>query len=138
MYLETIMTEKSHVSMEQHVCLVCGMKFETGAILFDRRLRAALERFTLTGWGLCPAHQALFDKGFVALVEFDPAQSGSPLPGDRLRPEQAYRTGSVLHMRREPFAEIFNVSVDFKLPFVFVEIGAIEKLQALVEASASS
>jgi hypothetical protein len=138
MYLEMIMTEKSHVSMEQRVCLICGTNYETGALLLDRCLRATLEQFTLTGWGLCPEHQALFDKGFVALVEIDPARSGTPLPGDRLRPEQAYRTGPVLHMRREAFAEIFSVSADFQLPFVFVEIGAIEKLQALVEASASS
>ena len=41
-------------------------------------------------------------------VDFDPAQSGSPL------------------------------SVDFQLPFVFVETGAIEKLQAPIEVSASS
>jgi hypothetical protein len=124
--------------MEQHVCLICGTTFETGAILLDRRLRATLEMHTLTGWGLCPEHQALFDKGFVALVEFDPAQSGAPLPGDRLRPEQAHRTGAVLHMRREAFAQIFGALADTELPFVFVELGAIAKLQSLVAASASS
>ncbi|MCP5927825.1 ATPase, partial [Klebsiella pneumoniae] len=26
------MNDKSHVSLEQHVCLVCGTAFDTGAI----------------------------------------------------------------------------------------------------------
>ncbi|SFE17291.1 hypothetical protein SAMN03159379_07464, partial [Variovorax sp. NFACC26] len=46
------MDEKSHVSMEQHLCLVCGLGFDTGGILFDRRLRQSMQRHTVTGWGL--------------------------------------------------------------------------------------
>jgi hypothetical protein len=132
------MTEKSHVSLEQHVCWVCGSTYDTGGILIDKRLRACLDRFTITGWGLCPAHQDLFEKGFIALVEFDPAQSGDPLPGDRVQPQKAYRTGTVMHVRRAVAAEVFNISLDPELPCVFVEIGAIEKLQALIEAAVSS
>ncbi|WP_430522156.1 hypothetical protein [Pseudomonas aeruginosa] len=49
------MNDKSHVSLEQHVCLVCGTAFDTGAILLDKRLRASMERHTATGWGLCPS-----------------------------------------------------------------------------------
>ena len=86
------MHDKSHVSLEQHVCLVCGTAFDTGAILLDKRLRASMERHTTTGWGLCPEHQKLFDDGFVALVECDPQRSGSQA-GGRMKPEQAYRTG---------------------------------------------
>ena len=71
------MNDKSHVSLEQHVCLVCGTAFDTGAILLDKRLRASMERHTATGWGLCPEHQKLADDGFVALVECDPQRSGS-------------------------------------------------------------
>lgn len=43
------MSEKSHVSLEQHACLVCGTTFDTGAILLDKRLRASMERHTATG-----------------------------------------------------------------------------------------
>ena len=32
------MNDKSHVSMEQHVCLVCGVAFDTGAILLDNQI----------------------------------------------------------------------------------------------------
>ena len=69
------MNDKSHVSLEQHVCLVCGTAFDTGAILLDKRLRASMERHTATGWGLCPEHQKLADDGFVALIECDPQRS---------------------------------------------------------------
>ena len=96
------MNDKSHVSLEQHVCLVCGTAFDTGAILLDKRLRASMERHTATGWGLCPEHQKLSDDGFVALVECDPQRSGSQASG-RMKPEQAYRTGRLAHLKREAF-----------------------------------
>ncbi len=126
------MNEKSHVSLEQHVCLICGVAFDTGSILLDKRLRASMERHTATGWGLCPEHQTLSDDGFVALVECDPQRSGSPAGGGRLKPEQAYRTGRLAHLKRDVFAEVFNVPVAADQPCVFVEPGVIEQLQAMV------
>ncbi len=124
------MNEKSHVSLEQHLCLVCGIAYDTGSILLDKRLRASMEHHTTTGWGLCAEHQKLSDDGFVALVECDPQRSGSP--GDRLKPEQAYRTGRLAHLKREVFADMFNVPVAADQAFVFVEPGVIEQLQAMV------
>lgn len=38
------MNDKSHVSMEQHVCLVGGAAFDTGAIRLEKRLHASMER----------------------------------------------------------------------------------------------
>ena len=125
------MNEKSHVSLEQHVCLVCGTRFDTGAILLDRRLRASMERHTATGWGLCPEHQKLSDEGFVALVECDPQRSGSPAGGGRVKPEQAYRTGRLAHLKREAFAQVFDVPIAADQPCVFVEPGVIEQLQTM-------
>jgi len=129
------MNDKSHVSLEQHVCLVCGTAFETGAILLDKRLRASMERHTATGWGLCPEHQKLLDDGFVALVECDPQRSGSPTNG-RMNPKQAYRTGRLAHLRREVFAQMFNVPIADDQACVFVEPGVIEQLQTMMEAAA--
>ena len=124
------MNDKSHVSLEQHVCLVCGTRFDTGAVLLDR-LRASMERHTATGWGLCPEHQKLSDDGFVALVECDPQRSGSPAGGGRVKPEQAYRTGRLAHLKREAFAQVFNVPIAADQPCVFVEPGVIEQLQTM-------
>lgn len=129
------MNDKSHVSLEQHVCLVCGTAFDTGAILLDKRLRASMEHHTATGWGLCPEHQKLLDDGFVALVECDPQRSGSPV-GGRMHPKQAYRTGRLVHLRRIVFAQIFNAPIADDQACVFVEPNVIEQLQAMVEPTA--
>ena len=126
------MNDKSHVSLEQHACLVCGIAYDTGSILLDKHLRASLKRHTTTGWGLCAEHQRLFSDGFVALVECDPQRSGKPSGADRLKPEQAYRTGRLAHLKREVFATVFNVPVAANQACVFVEPGVIEKLHAMV------
>ncbi|MGV8399256.1 ATPase [Pseudomonas aeruginosa] len=132
------MTEKSHVSMEQHACLVCGVPFDTGCILLDKRLRASMGHHTVTGWGLCPEHQEMFDRGFIALVECDPKRSGAGSASARMKPEQAYRTGQLAHLKREVFARIFDVPVAPDLPCVFVEPGVLERLQAMVDPASSA
>ena len=127
------MNEKSHVSLEQHACLVCGIAYDTGSILLDKRLRASLQRHTTTGWGLCAEHQKLSDDGFVALVECDTQRSGKASGADRLKPEQTYRTGRLAHLKRDVFATVFNVPIAADQACVFVEPGVIEQLQTMVE-----
>lgn len=129
------MNDKSYVSMEQYVCLVCSVEFDTGALLLDTRLRAGLARHTTTGWGLCPAHQALADDGYVALVECDPQRSGTP--GGVLKPEQTYRTGRIAHVRRHVFEPQFNVPIQPNQPCIFVEPCVIERLQAKAPPTSS-
>ncbi|MBO1112124.1 ATPase [Bordetella petrii] len=126
------MSDKSHVSLEQHVCLVCGTTFDTGSLLLDKRLRQCMEHHTVTGWGLCREHEQVFKDGFVALVECDPARSGGVKSGC-MKPEDAYRTGRVAHLRREAFAQVFNVPIENTQPCVFVEPGVLAHLQAMVE-----
>jgi hypothetical protein len=130
------MNDKSHVSLEQHLCLVCGKVFDTGSILLDKRLQASLQRHTVTGWGLCNEHQKLFDAGFVALIECDPQRSGSPGRADRMKPDDAYRTGRLAHVRRTVFAQVFNMPIDDRQACVFVEPGVIDQLQRMVEPAA--
>jgi len=129
------MDNKSYVSLEQRVYLACGTSFDTGNLLLDKRLRASMKRYTTTGWGLCPEHQKLFDDGFVALVECDPERSGSQADG-RLKPEQAYRTGRVAHLRRTAFAQVFNVPIAAEQACIFVEPGVLDQLQAMVAPAA--
>jgi hypothetical protein len=130
------MNDKSYVSIEQQVCLVCGQTFETGALLLDRRLRASMDRQTVTGWELCAEHRRLYEAGFVALIECDPARSGATPHTRALQPGQAYRTGQWVHLRRETFARVFNVEMAPGQPCCFVEPGVIERLKAMVEPSA--
>ena len=131
------MNDKSHVSLERRVCLVCGTHFDTGSLLLDKRLRQSMERYTTTGWGLCAEHQKLFDEGFVALVECDPERSGKPSGADRLKPEQAYRTGHLAHLKRHVFTEILNVQIAADQVCVFVEPGIIERIQTMVAPATS-
>jgi hypothetical protein len=131
------MSGKSHVSMERHICLICTAEYDTGAILLHRQLRPRLEKYTVTGWGLCPEHQRLFDDGFVALVECDPARSGTPAAGEVVDPGRARRTGRVAHLKREVFSKLFSVQIAATLPCVFVEPPVMEKLEALHRASAT-
>lgn len=113
-------TEKSHVSVEQHVCKVCGTTYDTNAILLDKLLRQSMERHTLTGYGLCPEHQKLFDAGYVALVGADPDKS-ELLANGNIKPEGAYRTGKLIHLRREAFARTFDTAIPDTLPMVFCD-----------------
>ncbi|WP_129640791.1 ATPase [Peristeroidobacter agariperforans] len=129
------MTEKSYVSMERRICIVCGTEYDTNALLIDKHLRASLDRYTITGWGLCSKDEQLFNAGFAALVEIDPAKSGSPPDGASVKPEQVYRTGALAHLRRDIAAKVFNVPIRQGLPCVFVEPGMIRKLQAATHAS---
>lgn len=48
------MNDKSHVSLEQHLCLVCSVTYDTGSILLDKRLRASMEHQHDDGLGPVP------------------------------------------------------------------------------------
>lgn len=125
------MNDKSYVSMEQHVCVACATPFDTGSVLLDRRLRPSMKHHATTGWGLCPEHRRMHSQGFVALVECDPQRSGAPSRDGQMKPEQAYRTGRLAHLKRDAFAGVFNVPIAADQPVVFVEPGVIERLQAM-------
>lgn len=127
------MSDKSYVSLEQNVCLVCGHAYDTGSLLLDRRLHDSMDRYTVTGWGLCPEHLRLHEEGYVALVECDPEKSGNPRAGEKVMPQNAYRTGAVAHVKREIVSAVFNVPVSPDLPCMFVEPGFITKLQEMMQ-----
>lgn len=120
---------KSHVGMEQKVCPVCGQVFDTGAILLDKRLRNTLERKTITGWDLCPEHATLWKNGYIALVECDPEKS--KFSGGNIKPEDACRTGRIVHIRTKAAGQIFNV--EMTSPVAFVEPGVVDMLEKMQE-----
>ena len=111
---------KSHVSMEHHLCVVCGKEYPTDAILMDTRfvsdgrggkkLRESLERATITGWGMCPEHKKLRKDGYVALVAADEAASTKTAEGN-IDPAGACRLGDVVHVRSRVWEHLFNVPV---------------------------
>ena len=119
---------KSHVSLEQHQCTVCGCTYDTGVVLLHKKLRQTLEQHTLTGCGLCPEHQKLFDEGYVALVEVDPELSRFGSNGS-LTAKTAYRTGTIAHIRREVFKQIFTTPLDDDCALAFVDPAVVALLK---------
>ena len=126
------MSDKSYVTMEQRVCQVCGIEYDTGTILLDRRLRPTFNHTTTTGWGLCREHQSLFDEGYVAMVGVDEAKSRKQTDGN-IKPEDAHRTGSVAHIKRDVARRLFNMSIPDNLPMMFCEEAVIDKLQSITQ-----
>ena len=54
-----------------------------------------------------------------------------------MKPEQAYRTGRLAHLRRAVFAQVFNVPIANGQACVFVEPGVIDQLQSMVAPAAN-
>ncbi len=125
------MSDKSYVTMEQHQCPVCGKTHDTGNILMDQRLRERFERFTVTGMSLCPEHKKLHDDGYLALVAVDPAKSKPDYASGHIKPENAWRTGKVAHLKHGPAAKMFDNLSDPLPEFVFCDDEVIDKLIAM-------
>lgn len=119
------MDTKSHVSMEQKVCSVCGTVYDSGAILLHKRLSQVLDRHTVTGYGLCKDCEKLKLEGYIALVEVTNTAC------DNLKQENANRTGLIAHIRSSIWADIFNQEIDPEQFMAFVEKGVIQKLQEM-------
>lgn len=127
--------DKSYVTLEQNVCPICGKLFETNNILLDTRMRERFEHHTVTGWGFCPDCKAsLKDGEYLALIGCDNTKSKSE-PNGNIKPENAYRTGEIIWMRRVVFARIFNTQLPDDMCFVFVEPEVIQRLKEMVENS---
>jgi len=75
-------------------------------------------------------------EGFVALVECDLQRSGARSNEGLLKQDQAYRTGRLVHLKRDVFARVFDVASAAEQPVVFVEPGVIDQLQAMVAPKA--
>ena len=115
---------KSHVSMEQKVCLICRQTYDTNAILLDTRMKDSLERHTITGPGTCKECVAMNDKGYIALV----GASNPSSDGDKLQPEDATYTGEVCWLKRHAAEQIIDTDLT-GFNFVYIEPEAILKLK---------
>lgn len=127
------MSEKSCISREQGVCVVCGRSCDAGGMVFDCLFGASMERCTVTGWGLCPKHLVLHVQGYVALVECDPERSGNPRAGDMLFPERVHRTGPFVHLTREVFSVLFDRPVAPNQPCMYVAPGVVQVLKNMMQ-----
>lgn len=112
---------KSHVSIAQGICPICGTTHDTGEILLDKHLRDSMEMHTITGWHICPECKSKTDQGYIRLVEIDPAKS-TVRPNGNIDPEGAFRTGLIMDVRKEVFQKIFNVPATQSFVFIDPEV----------------
>ena len=121
------MGEKSHVSMEQHLCKATGKPYDTNALLFDRRLKNSMERNTITSWGFSPEVQEKLDEGYVVLVSVDIEKS--IVIDNLITPENAYRTGKVVYIK----ADIIKSLIPYMTieDMAFMDEGVVDYLEAL-------
>lgn len=124
------MSDKSYVSMAQKKCLVCGNNYDSGELLLDTRLKDSLDKYTVTGLGLCPEHNK---EGFICLLEIDETKSEMNSSGI-IKPQDAYRTGNVAWLKKDVFEKIFNKPADSEI--VFVDQGVMYQLQEMQNANA--
>jgi hypothetical protein len=116
--------------MEQKMCPICGKEHDTNTILLDRRMKKQFETKTTTGYGLCEDCQKKKDEGYLALIVCDPAKT-QPVDG-HVKMENAYRTGEIVHIKREVFGKIFNTNIGNN-DFVFIEPEVVSKLKEMMK-----
>lgn len=121
-------SNKSYVTLEQKVCIVCGKPYDTGNLLLDKRLGKTFDKYTVSGLGMCPDDAKKRDEGYIALI----GCTNPPTASDTMRPEEAKRSGEIAHIGNGAFSQIFNVPAPEK-GVAFVEQAVIEHLKRLVE-----
>ena len=137
--------EKSHVSLETHICLVCGCTYQTGDLLLKKDMRPTLNNETLTGNGLCDEHQKKYDEEYIALIEIDPDKSTHLTKKHLLKPGEAYRTGKIFHLSLKAFKQIFDTKTTYEvegkikmIPMIFIEPEVSAKLHGIIAATSKS
>ena len=122
------MSEKSHVSLSQKICLVCGKEYADG-VLLHKQLRQTLEPVTFGGYGFCQEHQAEIDQGNVFLIEVSNPSTGA----EKMSLMAAQRTGRVLTVAREVLKHILKQGfvTDDSPPFMLAETSLIDELVTL-------
>ena len=131
--------EKSWVGMAVAQCPVTGHIWETEELLFDKRPvrpfsrepRDKLHKYEFIGQRPLPEVQKMFDKGYVALVEIDPAQSSNvpreDNPEGTMNLEDVYRTGNIVWMR----ATVAKDMLGLETPLAFIAPDAVAKIKSI-------
>lgn len=122
--------DKSYVSIETKICPVCGKEHETNSLLLDRRLRDTFEPKTATGYELCADDKSKKEAGYLALIACDETKS-SP-DGSTIKFNDAFRTGEIIHIKREVAKKLFNFQ-NQEQDFVFIDRDLALKLKEMMK-----
>ena len=121
--------EKSFVGMETKICVVCGKEEESGSLLLDKRMRPSFEKNVCTGFGMCKKCSQLKEDGYVAFVGIDPYKT--VIHGDSIRPEEAHRTGGVMHIKHQAAKEMMGVTDEMiEGGLIFIDQKTLDQIEA--------
>jgi len=117
-----------YVAIALHVCPVCGEKHSHNTeVLLHRNLKNISEQDRFTGEvSLCKEHDELFKQGYIACVVTSLKEGDSS--EEVLGLYDTPRTGEVIHVRSEAFADIFDVDIgDTHMTYITPEVGELLK-----------
>lgn len=126
---------KSHITVEQHICVVCAEPYDTGSLLLDKYMRDKFEQNTITGWGMCEEHAKLKKDNYVALVGIDEQKSGVFSKSRTVDPTDVHRLGTYIHIKSEMFEDIFDVALPETM-VAFIDEALVNALIDLVRRKA--
>lgn len=128
------MTDKSYVTLEQKLCIVCNKEKDTNNLLFDTHLQNRFERQTTTGTNICDDCKP--KDGYLLLIEIDPQRSELYQHTTHLKPQDAWKTGVTIQIRRTVFEQIFDVENPGDIAYIEPEV--TNKLRQMVEKNNDS
>jgi hypothetical protein len=115
---------KSHVGMGYSLCPICYEKHDEVVLLQQQPVAPPrLEHDNFMGFDLCPKHKEQTHE-FMGLVEVEGTPNGN------LKPEDVKPTGNYAMLKRAVVDRVFNVKIAPTIPFVYVEVGVLDKLKA--------
>lgn len=111
------------VGMQVMTCQICGREHSHGAsILLNRRFKPIKDEELQGGYHLCEDDEKMFNQGYIALIEVDPSKS-------KTEEGVFWRTGQIVHVRKELAASLFPQMELNGHPLAHVEIGIIDNLR---------
>jgi len=123
----------SFVSMEIKICPICGVEHSNNSsILISKNLKPIKKENTITGYELCEEHEELFENGYLCLIAVSNDTSSE---NETLNFEDAERTGKIAHIKKYLTPDIFDIEIDPKLSFIFVDEEVINVLENKLQES---
>lgn len=134
------MSDKSFVTLVQHLCLSCGKVHDTGELAMRStrdgriRLEPTMDRYTVLGASPCPDCAARIAAGYIALVECDPSKTKKARDADgveRCSPRDVHHTGRSLWIRADSFRQVFKEDAMPAQSVAYIEPEVYEVLKAM-------
>ncbi len=120
----------SYVAMAHYIDPISGEKHGEH-IIFDRTLKDRLPDHPIAiGFELTNEHRKLHEDGYIALVAIDQSKSTGT------RPDQVYRLGKALHVKREALKQILDISDDhLALALIWVDMEIIDTITLMANVA---